>query len=482
MKRLRPASLGIMTVIGLTLSLGVGTLPSVAGSPGQWTQVTSLELRNIDEMSTLHTSDGVLHAVWLDVSGTDEVIYHVSVTPDGVVSAPDVVSSGINAGEPDLVPDGSGMRVFASGLTPQIDGIWTSSAPMAGTPWTAPVEAATGDSAYAGEAGATTLTDGSFMQSWGVTGGVFVHRGLDPATPNHEFHRAMVDRCCGYDSDMAVDEATGEVWLAWYSNADSDHLGVWVQEVDPASGAPVGAPIQMPGTVTDYNGVPSSSAMSSRIAIVPRSGGGVFVGYTGGYPSENKVLVWRIGAADSMVVASDNTGGLSDVTIAADDDGSIWALWNSRDSNLNPVLFASVSDQSATRWSTRIPAKRPPDATSSWHINADARDGVLDIFGSFTLAGANDLGFFHTQLSPTFGTEEADTLEGTSGQDVLIGGGGNDKLFGEGGADRLDGGIGNDTLNGGPGKDFLYAGPGKDTCVKTKGDVLKGCERERRHI
>lgn len=466
------------------LSLGLTPAPVRAGSPGKWSQVTSLDLRNIDELAHLFTADGVLHVIWQDPNDTTPShadILHVAISPDGVVSTPDPIVADGNLGEPDIVPTADGgMRAFWPAIVGQSTGIFSSTAPAAGTPWTAPVLIQTGNASYAGDIGAAALSDGTSFQTWGVTGGLFVHRGLDQATPDFEYHRAMVDSCCGYDSDLAVDPASGQVWVTWYSNA-TDFEGVWAQEVDPATGGPLGQPMLMPGSVTDYMGTPSSVSMSARISIVGRPGGGVYIGYTGGYPSQEKVLVWKIGEATSKTVANDKTGRLADVSIAADDSGALWALWNSSDGQLNPILYASVSDDTATSWSAPIPIKRPAGATSSWHLSAAARDGILNVFGSFTINSSNDLGFFHTQVQPTVGTDGPDTLKGSAKADVLIGGGGNDKLFGKDGADRLDGGEGNDTLNGGPGKDYLSGGTGKDICVKTKGDILKSCETVKRN-
>jgi len=73
-----------------------------------------------------------------------------------------------------------------------------------------------------------------------------------------------------------------------------------------------------------------------------------------------------------------------------------------------------------------------------------------------------------------------DDVNGGGGNDVLSLGGGSDRALGGKGKDTIKGGGGNDVLNGGPGRDKLIGGKGKDTCFKTKGDILKGCERVKR--
>ncbi|MGH2686586.1 MAG: hypothetical protein ACRDJP_14065 [Actinomycetota bacterium] len=80
------------------------------------------------------------------------------------------------------------------------------------------------------------------------------------------------------------------------------------------------------------------------------------------------------------------------------------------------------------------------------------------------------------------GKQASDRLRGLKGRDLLIGGGGKktkDRLNGGKGNDLLRGQGGKDFLRGAKGRDRLIGGGGKDTCFVGKGDVARGCERER---
>lgn len=63
------------------------------------------------------------------------------------------------------------------------------------------------------------------------------------------------------------------------------------------------------------------------------------------------------------------------------------------------------------------------------------------------------------------GADGNDTLNGQGGNDSVLGGAGNDSLVGGAGNDTLDGQAGNDTLNGQAGNDSLLGGDGDDTVV-----------------
>ena len=124
----------------------------------------------------------------------------------------------------------------------------------------------------------------------------------------------------GNDPNLVTD-AAGRSLMAWYSSAPS-RLGVQAQEV-AAAGAPVGAPLTMPGT----GGM--TIGMQGRTPLVARAGGGVYVAYPAPQ-AQNQVRVWRVGAGNAPIVARKRGGG--PVTIAAAGDGRLWAVWDDRGS------------------------------------------------------------------------------------------------------------------------------------------------------
>jgi hypothetical protein len=258
--RLRHASVAFCAALLLAASA------ALARKRGTWTKLGQSNLDNIDEPALARTADGTLHAVWTMPShnngGAGDSVVHDAIAANGAAAPPDPITagSGTITAVPDLVtlPDGS-LRVFFGGIkTTNPDepnsNMNTATAPAAGAPWNVFTgTTVTGDAAYGGDDGAAVLPDGTPLVAFGGTGtGAFVHRGLDPAQPNVSL-QAQFGGCCGYSPDIAVDAATGVPVIAWYSNA-TDHLGVFAQSLDPASGQTAAAPTQMPGHPAGHRG------------------------------------------------------------------------------------------------------------------------------------------------------------------------------------------------------------------------------------
>jgi phosphotransferase system IIB component len=399
--RLRHASVASCAALLLTAPA------AFAGKPGTWTKVGQSNLDNIDEVALSRTGDGTLHAVWTipshnDGGGGDSLV-HAAIAPNGTAGAADPIASGwatITA-VPELVTlaDGS-LRVFFGGIkTTNADepnsNMNTATAPAAGTPWNVFTgTTVTGDAAYGGDDGAAVLPDGTPLVSFGGTGsGTFVHRGLDPAQPNTSV-QAQFGGCCGYSPDIAVDTASGVPVIAWYSNA-TDHLGLFAQSLDPGSGATTGAPTLMPGSTTVFNSAPNSSQQLSRTPIAARVGGGVYIAYSGGYPTTTKALLWRVGAPSSLTL--DQSNGDHIVGLAADPDGRLWAFWISRGGS-TPVVFARRSNKAATAFGPTVAAKAPAGQQSGYKISGNAQSATLDLVGLF--GDASSTAQWHTQVLP----------------------------------------------------------------------------------
>lgn len=462
--------------------------PVSAGGPGRWTSL-GLNSANFTVPGLERTTDGSLTVVWPRPNGTsdnDDVVSTV-IGAGGEVGTPTQLLTNWSFVWPVIaaVSDTNGVRAFWGGSTPQLDsGLWSSlgsGAPP--TTWSAPAKVyANGDAP-----GVTRSLDGTFYQAFYVGGqGLRVHKGLDPATPlSQEYHFSQFsERCCPYSQNMATDQVTGDIWLIWYSSASHPTdanaclCGVFAQKVDPTTGNPVGPPLHMPGSSTVFNGTETSSMIGNQIQVTSRpasEGGGVYVTYLGGYPSYEKVLLWKLGASSSRTIAA--VAPLSGVflrnsTVTADPNGRIWVVWLQDDK-----IKAAISDAGAVNFAPAITIPDPsdPSVSSPYNIFSDAQSDRVDVLVNY--ATGNGTALWHTQIKavPEW-TAGADTITGTGGKDVLYGGGGADTLKGAGGNDALYGGDGNDKLDGGSGKDLINGGKGKDTCFKTKGDRFKSCE------
>jgi hypothetical protein len=410
-----------LAVLALVAAVFAVAPVAQAGSPGKWTQIGDANVANIDQVSLARTSDNVLHAVWTIPAANNDTLVHAAIQPNGNSAAPNVIQTGwasINS-VPDLLATPDRLRVFFGGIRTinqgeTNDNLNTATAGPDGGTWTlTPGNIAKSDSAYAGDSGDALLGDGTPIESWGGTGaGVFVHRGLDQSTPNFPI-QGQLGGCCGYSPDIGVDTKSGAAFIVWYSNA-TDKLGVFAQSLDPATGAPSGAPTLMPGSTTPFNGSPNSSQQLSRTPVAARVGGGVYVAYPGGYPTTNQVRLWRIADSKSAVLATSKSDHI--VGLAADPEGRLWVFWVERSTG---KVFARRSDKAATSFGPAVKVSSPKGQQSAFKIDGNAQSGALDVVVLFGNSSGKQAQW-HTQFLPGLALSAPSKIGGSKATSVTF--------------------------------------------------------------
>lgn len=387
----------------LTAALAVlVALPAVAdaGRPGVWTPISAADGDNTDQVGLARTADGKLHVAWQRKTPGNNVhddVLQTVVAENGTAGAPQTIASNwVGIGSPSLALAADGSLLLVAGGTQttdlgSIDSIAAWRSTDGGATWSAPARA-TPAGGFADDLGLAFGSDGvTPFIGWGSTYGLFAHRGLDPAVPAGDFQGGAGFSCCGYSPGIARDEASGRLVVAWHSNA-TGHLGVFAQQIDQATGNPVGTPALMPGSTTTYNGSPETSYSIAHTPIVGRPGrAGLYIAYAGGYPTTTRVVVWPYGAARSSVAAT-RQEGVGDVGIATTPEGRLWVFWSG-----GGRVWARRSNTAATRWGavTSTPVRRGTQTV--FKLDGDAQSGLLDLFGAF--AGSSpSVQTWHTQL------------------------------------------------------------------------------------
>ncbi len=240
-----------------------------------------------------------------------------------------------------------------------------------------------GAQSYGSNLAATVRPDGTTLQAFAGTLGTWVHSGLSPATPNHDYQGPIGQY--GYDPNLATD-ASGRTVMAWYSNA-SGHLGVLAQDVS-ADGSPVGAASTMPGTSGMQIG------MLGRTPIVARRGGSLYVAY----PTPNQIRVWRVGAGNAPAVGRVGGSGSPAVAIAAASDGRLWVLWTKGFGD--PDVLARRSNRGATTFGAVVNAGHPKDAMQAYKLDASAVGGALDVLANFNIGTTSTAVTSHRRILP----------------------------------------------------------------------------------
>jgi hypothetical protein len=398
----------LATLAAITCAFAVAAPAAFAGGPGKWTRLTPPTQSNIDQPGYARTDDNVLQVLWNApnaASSAHDDLFRSSITLNGtLVGSNPVETDWAGMSSPALVVEAGGVHVdafFGGQRTTNANETNTnlnqSFSEDRGAQWQLlPGSRADGGAAYASPMSATRLGD-VFWQAWGGTGvGAFSHRGTSAAAPILNLQDRIGGLCCGYDANITADAVNNTVTAVWYSNS-SDSPGVWSQSLDPATGNPVGQAARMPGSVTTFQGQLQSSSLDDRVPVATLPSGGSYVAYPGGYPSSNKVLVWKIGPSAARKVGT-NVASLAGTTISATDDNRLWVAWSANVGGVRRV-FARRSNQGATTWGQPVTVKPPKGTSTFWSLFGEANpSGVLDALALVTTPAG--IATWHSQVEP----------------------------------------------------------------------------------
>jgi hypothetical protein len=376
------------------LSLAYCAQPASAEA---WRQVTASGGGSTDQVSLARTPDGTLHVAWRNTQSTSADLLHTAITPAGTIGATTPIVSGwVGIQNPAIVYVGIGLVVFFGGQRSLDSSDPNRELQMAdsidnGASWTAAKGSIVpiGAQAYGSQVAATALPDNTLLQAWAGTLGTWVHRGFSPAAPNYDYQAPLGHY--GYDVNIASD-AAGRAVIAWYSNA-TGHLGVFAQDVDTGTGAPLGAATNMPGTGNMQVG------MIGRTPLVARVGGGFYVAYATGYPALNRIRLWKVGAAGAALIASTNRTGNTTATLAAVARGRLWVAWTNVVGG-SPHVFARRSNRSASVFGATVDAGAPKNTSSIYKLDANATAGALDVFGNTSIGISSTTATYFTRVLP----------------------------------------------------------------------------------
>jgi hypothetical protein len=391
-----------LAVLLALVSLALAPSAALAGTTTRWERLTAQNDPNTFTPGFVRTSGGVLHVAFLrQEAGNTNSMRHVAISARGKVGpSVDMLGNWNFLANPDLVPvPGGGLRVFFGGIHTTNPGepndeMNTATAGSAGDVWALQPGSISNDEQGAADAGATTAADGTPLVSWSATLGVFVHRGA-AAGPNSNLQTAL-GGCCAYSPDLARDRS-GRIVAAWFSSA-SGKEGVFAQDIDATSGAPVGGAVRMPGSATQFGGAMKSIQIISRTPITSRPGhDGFYVAYPAGYPAQNRVLLWRVGAASSKTIVRARTVAHDQVGLAAAPDGRLWVFWSEKQGSRYRIVVTR-SDKDVTAFGERVVLKPPAGSVDDFHLLGDAQQGRLDLLGSFGTVSGNST--WHRQVLP----------------------------------------------------------------------------------
>jgi len=386
-----------MRIRAFAVAVAVAACVAPSAQAAGWRAVTTTDQTSIDQVGLLRTIDGALHVAWHRPTGpnTDDLL-HTVIARNGRIGATTPINSGWTGFQnPALVRDPQGIRAFVGGIRSTNPGdpnneLNTLLSRDGGGTWELQVGnvVPSGGQAYASPVAATALPDGTTLQTWAGSLGTWVHAGLSRSSPNHNFQAPFGNY--GYDPNLATD-SVGRTVLAWYSTA-TGRLGVLAQDV-AADGSPIGSAVTMPGTSTMEIG------MLGRTPVAARAGGGFYAAYPTGYPTMNRVRLWRVGAGSAPVIARLSGQGNQPVTIAAAPGGRLWVVWVAN-RNGAPRVLARRSNRSASRFGATVDAGRVKNSAASYRLDASPSGGTLDVLANFNIGTEPRSAIYHRRILP----------------------------------------------------------------------------------
>ncbi|MBM2821945.1 MAG: hypothetical protein HW413_691 [Thermoleophilia bacterium] len=363
-------------------------VPAAAGPPGSWTRLPGTVF-NFAEPGLARTSDGVLHVLYVRKNGAMSDLVHVAVSPAGKVGSHTVaLGRWRTMNHPDVVrlQDGS-LRTFFGGIRSTGQGetntaLNTATAPARGAPWELQIgKAAHSNGAYSGAtAGAGLARDGTPISAWYSTGAMGFHYGTSLDDPD----RAVpTTGCCLYEPEIAVDAATGQAYIGFFS-LEKSAQGVYAQRISPAGVQ--GARWLAPGTRVGTNALNPGgrTSLSARIGAA-----GVFMVHGQGYPTFKTVAVSRVGVSRPQIVLKADRA--EHINVAAAPDGRLWLLWEQ-----SGTIFATRTNKTAKKVGP-VTQLKPPGGGVIFRLNGEGSTGALDLIANIQGGGQ---ALWHQQILP----------------------------------------------------------------------------------
>lgn len=344
-----------------------GTAGVAAAAP--WQKLSPDDVLSIDG-SSLTVNGGRVYAAWPSGSGFDlaGTISFRGFAPTataplagaGPVAAAATGFSNVSS-RPAIVVAGvpAGLRVITGGTIEGRDHQYVT-APLSegaaqGVPATIISEA------FNGPMDAVALPDGGTVVANAENG--VLHTFRDAVPVDGTDLQAPLGGCCSYHPAIGRD-GTGRVWVAWYSNA-AGHVGIFVQQLDPASGAPLGPFALVPQSQSVANNTShlalACSAATCRIVYAAQP--------TATDPL--RVASWAPGESGPTTVAIAGSLGLNGSMGAAfRPNGTLWSVWYDNGATSGAAGFYATLGNARGAGGERVKIGRPAGFVASGDIEA----------------------------------------------------------------------------------------------------------------
>jgi hypothetical protein len=313
------------TVLALLSAVVIAAALAGPAGAAPWQKLSPDDVSGIDG-SALAVTGGRVLVAWPAGSGSDLAVRvefrgfaptaTVPLAGAGVVATAAAGFTNVSS-RPGVVVGGapSGLRVVTGGTIAANDHVHLTPPLTEGAAGGAPATVAT---ALVGDIDAVGLPDGGVIVANGENG--VLHTFRDAVAVDGSDIQAQLGGCCSYHPAVGRD-GTGRVWLAWYSNA-TGHVGIYVQQLDPATAAPIGAPALVYQSASVSNNTShlalACGPATCRIAYLQQATAG----------GAQRVATWAPGeAAPTPITPPLSISVNGNLAAAIRGDGRMWTAW-----------------------------------------------------------------------------------------------------------------------------------------------------------
>ncbi len=349
-------------------SADAGTHPRQAATPA-WVTVSGVV--HSSALPGVARLGGQLQVVWTLTQNSDRSIYTRVLAKNGAPASailPVITGWPAIVNDPKVIGPVGTRRVVFAGIHPDPFSDYTGPAVFSestdGTSWDLGDGSLSQSTApgSGGEIAALDVDGVPFFAKGGFSGGVIVHRGVDPDVPaTAPDFRATETQGAPVQVRLARDRATDDVYVAWFSlgaTQDSD-AGVFVQRMWPR---PNGALLKAPGS---SNGQAGAINPGQPLAVAERTTGGVWVAYRVGHPTSTQIRVWRVGAPADQFLTVNSPGATVDMLcLSTAPGGRLWLTWRTVGDH---KLHATRTNKAATKFGRRQHLVQPGGLSTSVH-------------------------------------------------------------------------------------------------------------------
>jgi hypothetical protein len=395
-RRFRSVALGVVAL------LSVLAVPSSAwaGGPGVWTKLATVD-NGGDTFGIARTPNGDLHLVWLKKRASNNTLAYGTSTISlaGKLLTTGTALSGWQSLEtdPQLVPDGSGLRLIFEGNTGTagcyIDGSVFTETSATGSTWNLVHGSLSQATVGVGNLAATAESNGTPVATFAA--GHLFHVGVDPNCPAKTPDGTITPTPGSAQGNPSIvtDPHDGSVWVAWFQSFEKQ--AYWVEQILPTQGPPIEAPASATHITPFENNQPDEP-----VALSARQGGGVYMAYCVASSSQPcaHIDLWKVGSPSARVVPdSQNTTGAR-VALAAAPGGRLAIAWYNEAKN---VIHTVRTNTATTSFGVVRTIKTPAGTIDFTDIQAQDSTGRLDIVVTEQLNTTNfPIDLFHTQILP----------------------------------------------------------------------------------